>query len=57
LALAPTAAAQIVVLTLLPVKDDTVAKTSPIVEAADLPKRIVTGVPTPRPKPAIETTP
>lgn len=57
LALAPTGAWQIVVLTSLPVKDEPVAKASPIVEAADLPKRVVTGVPMPRPKPAVESAP
>ena len=48
LALAPTGASQIVVLTSLPVKG---AITSPVIEASDLPPRIVKDAPLPRPKP------
>ena len=53
MALAPTGASQIVVLTSLPIK----AGASPVVEAADLAARVVTGVPMPRPKPALGQTP
>jgi hypothetical protein len=57
LALAPTEASRIVVLASLPLKgvatiDD--APSSPVVEANDLPPRIVTDVPMPRPKPPVE---
>jgi hypothetical protein len=50
LALAPTGAGQIVVLTSLPVKG---VAASPIVEASDLPRRIASDVPMPRPKPVL----
>jgi hypothetical protein len=50
LALAPTGASQIVVLTSLPVRGE---GTPPIVDASDLPPRVVSGVPLPRPKPEI----
>jgi hypothetical protein len=53
LALAPTGASQIVVLTSLPVRGGT----SPVVEAADLPARVATDVPLPRPKPVLGQTP
>lgn len=51
LALAPTGAAQIVVLTSLPVRGAAISAPSRVVEAQDLPSRVVTGVPLPRPKP------
>lgn len=53
LALAPTGASQIVVLTSLPIKNDTMsaAGPSPVIDAQDLPPRVVTNVPLPRPKP------
>lgn len=51
LALAPTGAAQIVVLTSLPVRGAAMSASSRVVEAQDLPSRVVTGVPLPRPKP------
>jgi hypothetical protein len=50
LALTPTGASQIVVLTSLPVRG---AGTPAVVEASDLPPRIVRDVPLPRPKPEI----
>jgi len=53
LALAPTGASQIVVLTSLPIRGDTMSMApSPVVEAQDLPSRVVTDVPLPRFKPA-----
>jgi hypothetical protein len=54
LALAPTGASQIVVLTSLPIRGVGVEapSASPVIEAEDLPSRVVTGVPMPRPKPA-----
>lgn len=52
LALAPTGASQIVVLTSLPIRGEAMSAPSPVIEAHDLPSRIVTGVPLPRPKPA-----
>jgi len=52
LALAPTGASQIVVLTSLPIRNDTMSPApSPVVEAQDLPPRVVADVPLPRPKP------
>jgi len=52
LALAPTGASQIVVLTSLPIRNDTMSLApSPVVEAQDLPPRVVADVPLPRPKP------
>jgi hypothetical protein len=51
LALAPTGASQIVVLTSLPIRGETAPAQPPVVEAQDLPSRVVTGVPLPRPKP------
>lgn len=58
LALSPTGAAQIVVLTSLPVKGEALAPgTARIVEAAELPARVEASVPRPRPKPAIEQAP
>ncbi|MBL8783110.1 MAG: hypothetical protein JNL06_19400 [Alphaproteobacteria bacterium] len=52
LALAPTGASQIVVLTSLPIRGDAMSTApSPVVEAQDLPSRVVTDVPLPRPKP------
>lgn len=51
LALAPTGASQIVVLTSLPIRGEAMSAPSPVVEAGDLPSRVVTGVPLPRPKP------
>lgn len=58
LALSPTGAAQIVVLTSLPVRGEAPSSGSArIVEAADLPARVETSVPMPRPKPAIEQAP
>jgi hypothetical protein len=58
LALSPTGAAQIVVLTSLPVKGEAFAPgTARVVEAADLPARVETSVPMPRPKPAVEQAP
>jgi hypothetical protein len=53
LALSPTGASQIVVLTSLPIRGGA----SPVVEASDLPARVVTGVPLPRQKPAFGQTP
>jgi len=53
LALAPTGASQIVVLTSLPIRGDAMSTApSPVVEAQDLPPRVVTDVPLPRFKPA-----
>ncbi|MDZ4869303.1 MAG: hypothetical protein SGI91_18435 [Alphaproteobacteria bacterium] len=53
LALAPTGASQIVVLTSLPIRGDAMSTApSPVVEAQDLPSRVVTDVPLPRFKPA-----
>ena len=58
LALAPTEASRIVVMASLPIKDRASsldeAISSPVVEATDLPPRIVADVPMPRPKPDIE---
>jgi hypothetical protein len=52
LALAPTGASQIVVLTSLPIRNDAMSPApSPVVDAQDLPPRVVTNVPMPRPKP------
>jgi hypothetical protein len=51
LALAPTGASQIVVLTSLPIRGEMSTAPSPVVEAQDLPSRIVTDVPLPRFKP------
>ena len=52
LALAPTGASQIVVLTSLPIRGDAMSTApSPVIEAQDLPARVVTDVPLPRPKP------
>lgn len=52
LALAPTGASQIVVLTSLPIRGDAMSTApSPVVEAQDLPARVVTDVPLPRFKP------
>ncbi|MBL9099066.1 MAG: septum formation initiator family protein [Alphaproteobacteria bacterium] len=51
LALAPTGASQIVVLTSLPLRSETMSAPSPVVEAQDLPQRIVGDVPMPRAKP------
>lgn len=56
LALAPTGASQIVVLTSLPVRDG-VAGAPPVVEAKDLPTRAIRSVPLPRRKPAIGEAP
>lgn len=53
LALAPTGAAQIVVLTSLPIRGEVQPSPSPVIEAQDLPARVVTDVPAPRPKPAM----
>jgi hypothetical protein len=55
LALTPTGASQIVVATSLPVKNDALSLPTAapvVVEAQDLPRRTVTDVPLPRPKPA-----
>jgi hypothetical protein len=49
LALAPTGASQIAVLASLPLKP--AAKTPPVVQAKDLPARVVPGAPRPRAKP------
>jgi hypothetical protein len=52
LALAPTGASQIVVLTSLPIRSDAMSPApSPVIDAQDLPPRVVTNVPLPRPKP------
>lgn len=51
LALAPTGASQIVVLTSLPLRSEGMSAPSPVVEAQDLPARIVSDVPMPRAKP------
>jgi hypothetical protein len=51
LALAPTGASQIVVLASLPIRGETMSALSPVVEAQDLPSRIIANVPMPRPKP------
>jgi hypothetical protein len=51
LALAPTGASQIVVLTSLPLRSEGMLAPAPIVEAQDLPARIVNDVPMPRAKP------
>jgi hypothetical protein len=52
LALAPTGASQIVVLTSLPIRNDAMSPApSPVVDAQDLPPRVVTNVPMPRPNP------
>ncbi len=53
LALAPTGASQITVLASLPLKAATINAPSPVVEASDLPPRIVPNVPLPRPKPGL----
>ncbi len=57
LALTPTGASQIVVMASLPLKDTAAALepgSPPVVEAADLPPRVVTDVPMPRPKPSLD---
>jgi hypothetical protein len=52
LALAPTGASQIVVLTSLPIRGDAMSTApSRVIEPQDLPARVVTDVPLPRPKP------
>jgi hypothetical protein len=53
LALAPTGASQIVVLTSLPIRGEDVTTPSPIIDAQDLPSRVVPNVPMPRPKPTV----
>jgi hypothetical protein len=53
LALAPTGASQIVVLTSLPIRGEDVTTPSPIIDAHDLPSRVVPNVPMPRPKPTV----
>ena len=54
LALAPTGAKQITVLASLPLRPATSAAPSPVVEAKDLPARVVPTAPVPRAKPVIE---
>lgn len=51
LALAPTGASQITVLASLPLKAAAINAPSPVVEASDLPPRVVPNIPLPRPKP------
>lgn len=58
LALAPTGAPQIVVLTSLPIRGgEALRQAAPAVEPRILPTRAVTGAPRPRAKPSIENAP
>jgi hypothetical protein len=53
LALAPTGASQIVATSSLPVRGEALSAPSRVIQAQDLPARIVTDVPLPRPKPPV----
>ena len=54
LALAPTGASQITVLASLPLKPAVTTKPAPVVEAKDLPARVVPSAPLPRAKPVFD---